>query len=227
MSSEAESARRASLTEQLHELYPDADCELDYSSALELLVATILSAQSTDRRVNLITPALFSSYRSAADYADADPAVLEEEIRSSGFYRSKTRSLIGMGQGLVERYGGEVPREIGALVSLRGVARKTANVVLWTAYGIAVGVVVDTHVKRLALRLGLTEETKPERVERDLMESFPRQEWVFLAHALIWHGRRVCHARRPRCDECSLATLCPKIGVNEDSAAGAAGDESA
>ncbi|MDX1384135.1 MAG: endonuclease III [Thermoanaerobaculia bacterium] len=201
------------LARELHRLYPDADCELDYETPLELLVATILSAQSTDQRVNRITRSLFRSYRTAADYADADPEVLAEEIRSSGFFRSKTERLIGMGKKLVADHGGEVPANMESLVALPGVARKTANVVLGTAFGIADGFVVDTHVKRLAGRLGLSEEEAPEKIEQDLMAAFPRDEWVFLAHALIWHGRRVCSARRPRCDECGLAELCPKVGV--------------
>jgi endonuclease-3 len=198
---------------ELRRLYPDADCELRYSNALELLVATILSAQATDQRVNLVTESLFGKYRTAADYAGADFDTLAREIHSTGFFRNKTKSLIGMGQGLVERYGGEVPRDLDALVTLPGVARKTANVVLGTAFGIPSGFVVDTHVKRVAWRLGLTDETEPETVEQDLMGLFPRDQWIFLGHALIWHGRRVCHARDPRCEECALARICLKRGV--------------
>jgi endonuclease-3 len=197
----------------LHREYPDADCELRYSNPLELLVATILSAQATDQGVNQVTRSLFEKYRTAADYAGAKPAQLEREIRSTGFYRNKTKSLIGAGKGLVERYGGEVPRELDQLVTLPGVARKTANVVLGTAYGIPSGFVVDTHVKRVAWRLGLTDHTDPVDVEQDLMRLYPRDEWIFLGHALIWHGRRVCHARDPQCEVCMLAEVCPKRGV--------------
>jgi endonuclease-3 len=197
----------------LRELYPDADCELLYRNPLELLVATILSAQSTDKRVNLVTRALFEKYRSAQDYAGADPVTLAQEIHSTGFFRNKTKSLIGMGKGLVERFGGEVPRDLEQLVTLPGVARKTANVVLGTAYGIPSGFVVDTHVKRVAWRLGLTDETDPEAIEQDLMGLFPRDQWIVLGHALIWHGRRVCHAHGPDCDHCGLAPVCLKRGV--------------
>ena len=199
----------------LRKLYPEADCELRYRNPLELLVATILSAQSTDKRVNLVTESLFQSYRTAADYAGADADTLAGEIHSTGFFRNKTKSLIGMGKGLVERYGGEVPRDLDQLVTLPGVARKTANVVLGTAYGIPSGFVVDTHVKRVSWRLGLTDETEPEAIEQDLMRLFPRDEWIFLGHALIWHGRRVCHAHDPRCDECALEKVCLKRGVED------------
>jgi endonuclease-3 len=199
--------------EVLRELYPDADCELLYRNPLELLVATILSAQSTDKRVNLVTRALFEKYRSAQDYAGADPETLAQEIHSTGFFRNKTKSLIGMGKGLVERFGGEVPRELDQLITLPGVARKTANVVLGTAYGIPSGFVVDTHVKRVTWRLGLTDETDPEAIEQDLMGLFPQDQWIFLGHALIWHGRRVCHAHDPNCDHCGLAPVCIKRGV--------------
>jgi endonuclease-3 len=199
--------------EGLHRLYPDADCELSYTNPLELLVATILSAQSTDKLVNQVTRSLFERYRSAADYAGADPEALARDIHSTGFFRNKTKSLIGMGKGLVERHRGEVPRDLDRLVTLPGVARKTANVVLGTAFGIASGFVVDTHVKRVSYRLGLTDETDPEKVELDLMRLFPSDQWIFLGHALIWHGRRVCHAARPRCDQCGLAEVCPKRGV--------------
>lgn len=206
-------ARAESVRETLHALYPEADCELRYSSPLELLVATILSAQSTDQRVNQITDSLFDKYRCAGDYAGANRRELEEEIRSSGFYRSKAERLIGMGRELEERYGGQVPRRLDELVTLPGVARKTANVVLGTAFGIPSGFVVDTHVKRVSYRLGLTDESDPEKIEADLMELFPRDDWIFLGHALIWHGRRVCVARRPRCEECDLAPVCPRRGV--------------
>ena len=206
--------RAAAVGEGLHALYPDADCELRFSNPLELLVATILSAQATDQRVNEVTRSLFRKYRTAADYAGAEPRVLEQEIRSTGFYRNKTKNLIGMGRGLVERYGGEVPRELDELVTLPGAARKTANVVLGTAFGIPSGFVVDTHVKRVAFRLGLTEETDPIAIEQDLMRLFPREEWIFLGHALIRHGRRVCHARSPRCGDCGLGKACARRGVD-------------
>jgi endonuclease-3 len=204
----------AELVGVLHRLYPGATAELEYSSPLELLVATILSAQSTDKRVNEITRSLFKKYRTASDYAEAAYEVLEEEIRSSGFYRNKTKSLIGMGKALVWHFGGEPPRTIVELTTLPGVARKTANVVLGTAYGIAEGVVVDTHVRRLSLRLGLSSSDKPTKIEQDLMTVLPQDEWVFAAHALILHGRRICVARRPRCDECELLSLCPQNGVD-------------
>ena len=198
---------------ELRRLYPDADCELRYTNALQLLAATILSAQSTDKRVNEVTRTLFAKYRTARDYAEADPAILAQEIRSTGFFNNKTKSLIGMGKALVERYTGEVPRDIDQLVTVPGAARKTANVVLGTAYGIPSGFVVDTHVKRVTWRLGLTDETDPVKIEQDLMRLFPKEDWILLGHAMIWHGRRVCHAHGPRCEECALAKVCLKRGV--------------
>ena len=207
-------AAAAELVSALHRHYPGATAELDYSSPLELLVATILSAQSTDKRVNEITRPLFEKYRTAGDYAEAASGVLEEEIRSSGFYRNKTKLLIGMGKALVEHFDGEPPRTIAELTTLPGVARKTANVVLGTAYGIAEGVVVDTHVRRLSQRLGLSSSDTPTKIEQDLMKVLPQDEWVFAAHALILHGRRICVARKPRCDECELVSLCPQNGVD-------------
>ena len=203
------------LITELHRLYPDATAELDFSTPLELLVATILSAQSTDKRINQITETLFEKYRTAEDYARAETEALEEDIRSSGFYRNKTKALIGMGRHLVDDFGGQVPTTSEELVTLPGVARKTANVVLGTAYGIASGVVVDTHVKRLAFRLGLSSSKAPDTIERDLMEALPQGEWVFAAHALIWHGRRVCHARKPACDDCTLRGFCPRHGLED------------
>jgi endonuclease III len=198
---------------ELHRLYPDADCELLHQDPLQLLVATILSAQSTDRRVNEVTRELFRKYRTAEDYAQADPQRFEQEIRPTGFYRNKTRLVQGAARRLVEEHGGEVPRTMEGLVELPGVARKTANVVLGTAYGKAEGVVVDTHVKRVAFRLGLTLETDPVKIERALMAALPSAEWIFAGHALIWHGRRVCVARKPRCSDCGLARWCPRNGV--------------
>lgn len=197
----------------LHELYPDADVELRWETPLDLLVATILSAQSTDERVNRVTEDLFARYRTARDYAEADPETFQEEIRSTGFFRQKARHVQGAARRIAEDFGGEVPDTMEELVTLPGVARKTANLVLGTAFGQAEGVVVDTHVKRVAFRLGLTLETAPEKVERDLMELLPKGEWTFGGHALILHGRRVCVARKPRCSECALVEHCPRNGV--------------
>jgi endonuclease-3 len=192
-------------------LYPDAHTELDFASALELLVATILSAQTTDKRVNMVTPILFSRYTTAADYAAADRDELEKIIQSTGFYHAKTNSLIGLGQALCERFGGEVPRRLRDLVTLPGVGRKTANVVLGNAFGIP-GITVDTHFGRLARRFGWTTSTEPEKVEAEVATLIPRKDWTDLSQRLIWHGRRVCHARRPACGACALAALCPSFG---------------
>jgi endonuclease-3 len=192
--------------------YPDARCELEHSDPLQLLVATILSAQCTDARVNQVTRALFKKYRTARDYAAADPRVFEREIRPTGFFRHKTRSILGAAKVLDEKHGGRVPSTMEELLELPGVARKTANVVLGTAFRRAEGIVVDTHVHRLTRRLGLTREDDPGKIERDLMERIPRDEWIDFAHRLIWHGRRVCPARKPRCGECPLAPLCPSAG---------------
>jgi endonuclease-3 len=189
-------------------MYPDADCALDHDSALELIVATILSAQCTDERVNAVTPALFRRYPTAADYADADPAELEGLIRSTGFFRNKAKSIRAMGHALVERHDGEVPDCMEDLVELAGVGRKTANVVLGTWFG-RPAIFVDTHVKRLAGRLGLTDHADPVKIELDLMEVLPESEWIFTSHALIWHGRRVCKARKPACKACGLKKDCP------------------
>jgi endonuclease-3 len=189
--------------------YPDAHCELDYRNPYELLVATILSAQCTDRRVNMVTPELFRRYPDAAALANAVPEELERIIQSTGFFRSKAKNLLGMAGALVDRHGGEVPAEMDALTRLPGVGRKTANVVLGNAFDINVGVVVDTHVGRLARRLGLTNETDAVKIERALMPLFPRETWTMLSHLLIWHGRRVCDARKPRCGDCVLADRCP------------------
>lgn len=206
------------LVAELHRLYPDADCELQYETPLDLLVATILSAQSTDVRVNQVTTSLFRKYRTAQDYADADPATFEREIQSTGFYRQKTKNVLAAGKLLVEEFDGEVPRTLEELVRLPGAARKTANVVLGTAFGIPSGFVVDTHVKRLAYRLGLSDQTKPEKVERDLMARVPKSEWIFTGHAIIWHGRRICAARRPDCAACTLSQWCPRNGLAAESA---------
>ncbi|HQT94890.1 MAG TPA: endonuclease III [Thermoanaerobaculaceae bacterium] len=209
----AAAARAAVIEAALAAAYPDAACELDFSDPYQLLVATILSAQCTDARVNTVTPALFARFPDARTLAGAAQDELEELIRSTGFFRNKAKSLLGMAQAVVERHGGEIPPAMDALTELPGVGRKTANVVLGTAFGIATGVVVDTHVARLARRLGLTAEDDPEKIERDLMALVPASGWVALGHRLILHGRRVCHARTPACDGCPLASLCPRIGV--------------
>jgi endonuclease-3 len=217
----AEEESRAALVRRARQIgrilarrYPDAHIELDYSTPLELLVATILSAQCTDVRVNLTTPTLFARYRTAADYAAADRGELEELIRPTGFYHAKADTLIKLGQALVERFDGEVPRRMADLVTLPGVGRKTANVVLGNAFGIP-GLVVDTHVTRLARRFGWTDSTKPEVIETDVGSLFPRREWTMLSHRLIFHGRRTCHARRPACGACPVARLCPSYGIGE------------
>ncbi|WP_084779479.1 endonuclease III [Planobispora rosea] len=205
----------------LAETYPDAHCELDFRTPLELLVATILSAQCTDKRVNMVTPSLFAKYQTAEDYAGADRAELEEIIRSTGFFRAKTNSIIGMAQALCERYGGEVPRKLKDLVTLPGVGRKTANVVLGNAYGVP-GITVDTHFQRLVNRFGWTHETDPVKIEHIVAELIPRRDWTMMSHRLIWHGRRICHARRPACGACPLAALCPAYGTGPTAAAEAA-----
>jgi endonuclease-3 len=189
--------------------YPDAHCALDFTSPFQLLVATILSAQCTDKRVNMVTPALFKRYRTPAALAAANPEELEELIKSTGFFRNKTKSLIGMSTAVAEQHGGRVPDELDVLVKLPGVGRKTANVVLGNAYDKNEGVVVDTHVARVAGRLGLTKETDPVKIEQDLMRLFPRDRWTMLAHLLIEHGRTICEARRPKCEICFLNDLCP------------------
>ncbi len=208
-SKKARRARTAEILARLKAEYPDSRCALVHDSPLQLLVATILSAQCTDKRVNMVTPALFARFPTAADYAAADIAELEEMIRTTGFFRNKARSLKGLGQALVADHGGEVPSEMDALVKLPGTGRKTANVVLGNAFGIDEGVVVDTHVGRISRLLGLTGEKDPVKVERDLMAVVPRSAWTLWAHLLIDHGRAVCKARRPECGACVLADLCP------------------
>jgi len=213
---ETQAGRRARVRKiiaRLEKAYRDATCALQHKSALELLVATILSAQSTDARVNLVTPALFAKYRAAQDYAGTDPRVLEQEIHSTGFFRNKTKSIIGMAQALVERHGGAVPDTMEQLVQLPGVGRKTANVVLGTWFGKNEGIVVDTHVQRLTTLLGLTKQKDPVKIERDLMALVPRDKWTWFSHTLILHGRRVCIARRPKCEECVINRLCPSSRV--------------
>lgn len=196
----------------LRKAYPDAHCELNFSSPLELLIATILSAQCTDKRVNLVTADLFRKYRSAADYANASLAELEQDIKTTGFYRNKARNIQACCAALASKHGGQVPRTMEELTQLDGVGRKTANVVLGNAFGINVGVVVDTHVARLAGRLGLTSQRDPEKIEQDLMQLVPREQWTLFSHWLIWHGRRRCDARKPDCVGCEIAKLCPSAG---------------
>jgi endonuclease-3 len=196
----------------LAETYPDAHCELDFTNPLELLVATILSAQCTDKRVNMVTPTLFAKYPTVEDYAAADPSEMEEIIRSTGFFRAKTNSIIGMARAVSERYGGEVPGKLKDLVTLPGVGRKTANVVLGNAFDVP-GLTVDTHFQRLVRRFGWTEETDPVKIEHVVGELLPRREWTIFSHRVIWHGRRICHARRPACGVCPLAALCPSYGT--------------
>ena len=198
---------------KLKETYPGARCSLDFRSPLELLVATILSAQCTDERVNKVTADLFKKYRSAKDYAAASQEELERDVQSTGFYRNKAKSLRAMAHSLLEKHGGKVPATMEELVDLAGVGRKTANVVLGNAFGVNSGVVVDTHVGRLAVRLGFTRNTAPEKVEQDLMPLFPQSDWTLLAHLLIYHGRKICTARRAFCDICPLNPDCPKVGV--------------
>ncbi|MEP7177579.1 MAG: endonuclease III, partial [Pseudonocardiales bacterium] len=202
-------ARR--INRELAGVYPDARCELDFTTPLELSVATILSAQTTDKRVNEVTPALFARYRTAADYAGADRAELEEMIHSTGFFRNKTTSLIKLGQELVERFDGDVPHTLKELVTLPGFGRKTANVVLGNAFGIP-GITVDTHFGRLSRRWGWTTESDPVKVEQVINALIPKKDWTILSHRVIWHGRRICHSRRPACGACPIARLCPSYG---------------
>lgn len=206
-------ARARKIVARLEREYPDATCALHHSSALELVVATILSAQCTDARVNMVTPALFAKYRTAREYAAVAPQVLEREIQSTGFFRNKTKSIIGMAQALVERHGGEVPDTMAALTELPGVGRKTANVILGTWFKKNEGVVVDTHVQRLSRLLKLTKHDDPVKIERDLMELLPRDKWTWWSHTLIQHGRQVCIARRPKCEECVVNRVCPSSRV--------------
>lgn len=205
----AAKVRSPAILDRLKRAYPDARCALDHRNAFELLVATILSAQTTDVRVNLVTPRLFSRYPNAAALARARQADVEAIIKSTGFFRNKARSIIGMAQAVVADHGGKVPGTMDELLTLPGVGRKTANVVLGNAFGLNEGVVVDTHVARLSKLLGLTRQTDPVKIEQALMKLFPRDDWALLSHLLIFHGRRVCIARRPKCGECVLADLCP------------------
>ena len=208
-SREGREGRAREILAALKREYPDAHCELHHATPFQLLIATILSAQCTDARVNLVTPALFARYPSPAKLAQAKQAEVEALIRSTGFFRNKAKSLIGMARALVERHDGTVPRTMEELRILPGVGRKTANVILGNAYGINEGVTVDTHVARLSGLLGVTKETTPEKIEQDLMRLIPRGDWALVSHLLIWHGRRVCIARRPKCRDCVIAGLCP------------------
>jgi len=210
----ASTRRTRRIDRALGERYPDAHCELDFRSPLELLVATVISAQTTDVRVNLVTPALFARYPTAADFASAAPDELEELLRTTGFFRAKARSLTGLGTALVERHGGQVPAKMVELVALPGVGRKTANVVLGNAFGVP-GLPVDTHVLRISARLGLTAEQDPVAVERELCDLLPPRDWTMFSHRVIAHGRRTCHARRPACGACPIARWCPSAGIGE------------
>ena len=206
-------ARVRSIVDALEEAYPEVDCELERETDFQLLCATILSAQTTDQRVNLVTPALFRRFPDPASMAKAQLPALENLIRSTGFYRQKAKNLKGTAQGLMERFGGQVPRTLAELTSLPGVARKTASVVLGTAFGLAEGVVVDTHVQRLSMRLGITRSNDVKKIEQDLMKVIPQENWIRFSHQLIWHGRRVCFARKPNCASCTLAPFCPSAGL--------------
>ncbi len=205
--------RLAKIIAGLKQAYPNAHCELDYSSPFELLIATILSAQANDKQVNIVTADLFKKYRTAADFANASPAELENDLKRIGLYRNKAKNIQAASRKLVERHGGKVPDSMDALIELDGVGRKTANVVLGNAFDINCGVVVDTHVARLSFRLGLTSEHAPEKIEQTLMKLVPQSEWTLFSHLLIWHGRRRCYARKPDCPNCEIKPLCPRLGV--------------
>jgi endonuclease-3 len=213
MNMNAEEKKRATRARNVNRFlkkeYNDATCALGFTTPLELLVATILSAQCTDKRVNMVTPSLFRKYTTAHEYAQADPVVFAEEIRSTGFFNNKTKSILGAAQVMVEKFGGEVPSSMEELLQLPGVARKTANIILGTAFGENEGIAVDTHVKRLSGRLGLSNEANPDKIEKDLMQVIPRKDWTDFSHRLITHGRQVCIARKPKCDECGMSTFCP------------------
>ena len=202
-------ARALKIIELLEKEYSDAKIALHYKNPLELLVATLLSAQATDEQINAITPKLFQKYKTAKDYANADLTELEQDIKSSGFYHNKAKNLKNSTKLLVEKYNSQVPKTMEELVELPGVARKTANIVLFNAYGVTVGVAVDTHVRRLAQRLGLSENSNPDKIEKDLMNIVPKDKWMRITDLLIFHGRRVCDARKPRCDACVLNKICP------------------
>lgn len=205
--------RTNEIIKQLKKEYPDAHCALNHSNAFELLVATILSAQCTDERVNIVTATLFRKYRTPQDYANVEQEELADDLKSINFFNNKTKSIQGTAQKLIDNFKGEVPNTMEELLTLNGVARKTANVVLGNAFGIASGVVVDTHVRRLSNRLGLTENDAPEKIEIDLSKLVPKKHWVMFPHWLITHGRKICNARKPKCNGCVLENICPKIGV--------------
>jgi endonuclease-3 len=205
--------RTIEVIKRLRKAYPDAHCELDHSSPFELLVATILSAQCTDKRVNMVTADLFRKYRGPEDYLDVPLEELERDIHSTGFFRNKAKNIKGASKKLLKEFGGQIPRRMEEILTLDGVARKTANVVLGNAFGIASGVVVDTHVSRLSQRLGLTDATAAEQIEADLQELVPKKHWIMFPHWLIFHGRRICDARRPKCGECVLADICPSYEI--------------
>ena len=205
--------RTVEIIKRLRKAYPDAHCALNHTSPFELLIATILSAQCTDERVNIVTADLFRKYRGPQDFVDVSQAELERDVHSTGFFRNKAKNIKAASQRLIEVYGGEIPRTMDEILTLGGVARKTANVVLGNAFGIASGVVVDTHVSRLSQRLGLTENTTPEKIERDLEQLVPKRHWIVFPHWMIFHGRRVCIARKPKCGECSLANICPSFPI--------------
>jgi endonuclease III len=208
-------ARAKKIIAGLEKTYPAAHCELVHQNPLELLIATILSAQCTDKRVNIVTETLFKKYRSAEDFAKADISELENDIHTTGFYKNKARNIKAASQDIVEKHGGKVPQTMEELLELGGVGRKTANVVLGNAFDINVGVVVDTHVARLSHRFGFTRHRAPEKIETDLMELSPQKQWTLFSHLLIWHGRRRCFARKPDCANCEVLKLCPRIGVKE------------
>ena len=214
-STESKAARLKKIVAALDRAYPGAHCELNHADPLQLLVATILSAQCTDKRVNLVTRELFKKYRSAADYANAPLAELELAIKSTGFFRNKAKNIQACCRKLVVRYGGQVPRTMEELTQLDGVGRKTANVVLGNAFGVNVGVVVDTHIARLSQRLGLTKQKTPEKIEPEMMALVPQKQWTLFSHWLIWHGRRRCNARKPDCAGCEVKKLCPQTGVTK------------
>lgn len=203
----------AEIIKRLRNAYPDAHCALIHSTPFELLIATILSAQCTDVRVNIVTADLFRKYRSPADFVNVSPGELEKDINSTGFFRNKAKNIQAACKRIIEEYGGKVPQTMNEMLTLGGVARKTANVVMGNAFGIASGVVVDTHVSRLSQRLGLTKNKTPEKIERDLEQLVPKKDWVIFPHWMIYHGRQICHARNPKCGECSLADICPKVGI--------------
>jgi endonuclease-3 len=208
-------ARAKKIIAGLEKTYPTAHCELVHASPLQLLVATVLSAQCTDKRVNMVTEKLFKKYHSAADFAGADLSELESEVRSTGFFKNKARNIKSACRDIVEKHGGQVPRTMDELIRLGGVGRKTANVVLGNAFGINVGVVVDTHVARLSFRFGFTRHSAPEKIEQDLMKLVPQPKWALFSHLLIWHGRRRCFARKPDCADCEVLKSCPRLGVKE------------